>query len=173
LAATAIALNDVHSLGLTGRFDRVTAPVCPIAGVGPGKGSALAKHFSEGAYRVALLAKERGASCHSRKTAFKRQRISMRRVRSRSDRGGSFRCGARSRQSSVVIHSAVGGVFGAFREIDPYFKPPAIADEIWHLVHPGIAAPTGLNTSIGPRANRCIRIRRFPAMTFMFSLASR
>jgi NADP-dependent 3-hydroxy acid dehydrogenase YdfG len=57
LAATAIALNDVHSLGLTGRFDRMTAPVCPIAGVGPGTDSALAKRFSEGGYRVALLAR--------------------------------------------------------------------------------------------------------------------
>ena len=43
--------------GSPGRFDRMTAPVCLISGVGPGTGSALAKRFSEGSYRVALLAR--------------------------------------------------------------------------------------------------------------------
>ncbi len=31
--------------------------VCVISGVGPGTGSALAKRFAEGGYRVALLAR--------------------------------------------------------------------------------------------------------------------
>jgi len=31
--------------------------VCVISGVGPGTGSALAKRFAEGSYRVALLAR--------------------------------------------------------------------------------------------------------------------
>jgi NADP-dependent 3-hydroxy acid dehydrogenase YdfG len=35
----------------------MTAPVCLISGVGPGTGSAIAKRFSEGSYRVALLAR--------------------------------------------------------------------------------------------------------------------
>ena len=35
----------------------MTAPVCLISGVGPGTGSALARRFAEGGYRVALLAR--------------------------------------------------------------------------------------------------------------------
>ena len=35
----------------------MAAAVCLITGVGPGTGSALAKRFSEGGYRVALLAR--------------------------------------------------------------------------------------------------------------------
>ena len=34
----------------------MTAPVCLISGVGPGTGSALARRFAEGGYRLALLA---------------------------------------------------------------------------------------------------------------------
>src|SRR6478736_2620291 len=35
----------------------MSAAVCVISGVGPGTGSALAKRFAEGGYRVALLAR--------------------------------------------------------------------------------------------------------------------
>jgi NADP-dependent 3-hydroxy acid dehydrogenase YdfG len=35
----------------------MTAPVCLISGVGPGTGTALARRFAEGGYRVALLAR--------------------------------------------------------------------------------------------------------------------
>ena len=35
----------------------MSAPVCLISGVGPGTGSALARKFAEGGYRVALLAR--------------------------------------------------------------------------------------------------------------------
>jgi short-subunit dehydrogenase involved in D-alanine esterification of teichoic acids len=35
----------------------MTAPVCLISGGGSGTGSTLAKRFSEGSYRVALLAR--------------------------------------------------------------------------------------------------------------------
>src|SRR5712672_3793216 len=41
-------------------FDRgilMSAPICLISGAGPGTGSALARRFTEGGYRVALLAR--------------------------------------------------------------------------------------------------------------------
>src|SRR5437879_5423674 len=38
----------------------MTAPVCLISGVGPGTGSALARRFAEGGYRLALLARSEG-----------------------------------------------------------------------------------------------------------------
>ena len=43
-------------------------PVCLISGVGPGTGSALAKRFAEGGYRVALLARNEEA-CRDREAA--------------------------------------------------------------------------------------------------------
>ena len=35
----------------------MTGPVCVISGVGPGTGSALARRFARGGYRVAMLAR--------------------------------------------------------------------------------------------------------------------
>ena len=35
----------------------MTGPVCVISGVGPGNGSALARRFARGDYRVAMLAR--------------------------------------------------------------------------------------------------------------------
>src|SRR6478752_4189852 len=46
--------------GSSEEFDRMTAPVCLISGVGPGTGSALARRFAEGGYRLALLARSEG-----------------------------------------------------------------------------------------------------------------
>jgi hypothetical protein len=123
LAATAIALNDVHSLGLTGRFDRMTAPVCPIAGVGPGMGSALAKHVSEGGYRVALLARseERLATLEKQLSNANGYLCDV------SDPAQIEAVASAVEQDignpSVVIHNAVGEVFGTFREIDPSSSP--------------------------------------------------
>jgi NAD(P)-dependent dehydrogenase (short-subunit alcohol dehydrogenase family) len=37
----------------------MTEPVCVISGVGPGTGSALARRFTRGGYRVAMLARNR------------------------------------------------------------------------------------------------------------------
>lgn len=103
-------------------FDRgilMNAPICLISGVGPGTGSALAKRFTEGGYRVALLARN-----EARLVALERKLVTAKgypcdvsdpaqidRVASQIERDlGS---------PSVVIHNAVGGAFGTFREIDP------------------------------------------------------
>src|SRR6266404_1383497 len=103
-------------------FDRgilMSAPICLISGVGPGTGSALAKRFTEGGYRVALLARN-----EARLLALEKELVTAKgypcdvsdpaqidRVASQIERDlGS---------SSVVIHNAVGGAFGTFREIDP------------------------------------------------------
>ena len=39
----------------------MTEPVCVISGVGPGTGSALARRFARGGYRVAMLARNAAA----------------------------------------------------------------------------------------------------------------
>jgi short-subunit dehydrogenase len=97
----------------------MTAPVCLISGVGPGTGSALAKRFSEGGYRVALLARseERLAALEKQLSNSKGYRCDV------SDPAQIEAVASAVEQDlgnpSVVIHNAVGGAFGTFREIDP------------------------------------------------------
>src|SRR5258708_10030224 len=97
----------------------MSAHIWLISGVGPGTGSALAKRFTEGGYRVALLERNearlvdlekelvtaKGYPCDVSDSA------QIDRVASQIERDlGS---------PSVVIHNAVGGAFATFREIDP------------------------------------------------------
>lgn len=97
----------------------MTAPVCLISGVGPGTGSALARRFAEGGYRVALLARseERLAALERELTNSKGYRCDVsdpaqvEAVASAVDRDLG--------NPSVVVHNAVGGAFGTFQEIDP------------------------------------------------------
>jgi short-subunit dehydrogenase len=97
----------------------MTAPVCLISGVGPGTGSALAKRFSEGGYRVALLARseERLAALEKQLSNAKGYRCDV------SDPAQIEAVASAVEQDignpSVVIHNAVGGAFGTFREIEP------------------------------------------------------
>jgi short-subunit dehydrogenase len=97
----------------------MTAPVCLISGVGPGTGSALARRFAEGSYRVALLARneERLATLEKELPGAKGFRCDV------SDPEQIETVGAAVERDlgnpAVVIHNAVGGVFGTFREIDP------------------------------------------------------
>ena len=46
----------------------MTVPVCLISGVGPGTGSALARKFAEGGYRVAMLARSEERLQHWRRS---------------------------------------------------------------------------------------------------------
>jgi short-subunit dehydrogenase len=97
----------------------MTAPVCLISGVGPGTGSALAKRFSEGGYRVVLLARseERLAALEKQLSNAKGYRCDV------SDPAQIEAVASAVEQDignpSVVIHNAVGGAFGTFREIEP------------------------------------------------------
>ena len=97
----------------------MSAPVCVISGVGPGTGSALAKRFTEGGYRVALLARnESRLAAHERELANAKgypcdvsdpEQVERAATTIERDLG----------HPSVLIHNAVGGAFGTFREIDP------------------------------------------------------
>jgi NAD(P)-dependent dehydrogenase (short-subunit alcohol dehydrogenase family) len=97
----------------------MTAPVCLITGVGPGTGSALARKFAEGGYRVALLARSEGrlAALENELPNAKAYRcdvsdpVQIEAVASAVERDLG--------NPSVVIHNAVGGAFGTFLEIDP------------------------------------------------------
>jgi short-subunit dehydrogenase len=93
--------------------------VCVITGVGPGTGSALARRFTKGGYRVALIARNEGR---------------LRDLEAELDGSKGYRCDVSDPKQiesaieaierdlglpSLLIHNAVGGAFGSFLEIDP------------------------------------------------------
>lgn len=93
--------------------------VCVVTGVGPGTGSALARRFAKGGYRVALIARDEGR---------------LRNLEAELPGSRAYPCDVSDRkqidrvleeierdlgQPSVLIHNAVGGAFGSFQEIDP------------------------------------------------------
>ena len=97
----------------------MTAPICVISGVGPGTGSALARRFAAGGYRLALLARneERLASLVQEMKNSKPspcdvsdpEQVEKAAIAIERDLG----------HPAVLIHNAVGGAFGSFQEIDP------------------------------------------------------
>jgi len=97
----------------------MSQPVVVITGVGPGTGSALARRFAAGGYRVAMLA---------------RNRDRLARLEAELPGSKAFPCDvsdpaqveaaaaaieAELGPPSVLIHNAVGGAFGSFLDIDP------------------------------------------------------
>lgn len=94
-------------------------PVCLITGVGPATGSALARRFAGGGYRVAMLARnrERLAALENELPGSKAYACDVTDV-SQIEAA----CAAVERDlgaPDVLIHNAVGGAFGSFLEIDP------------------------------------------------------
>ncbi|HEY2248256.1 MAG TPA: SDR family NAD(P)-dependent oxidoreductase [Bradyrhizobium sp.] len=97
----------------------MTAPVCLISGAGPGTGSALARKFAKGGYRLALLARseERLAALEKELPNAKGYRCDVSDPAQVESAASSVECDLGS--PGVVIHNAVGGAFGTFLDIDP------------------------------------------------------
>ncbi len=92
-----------------------TKPLALVTGVGPGTGAAASRRFAEGGYRVAMLARdaERLAALEAEipdSTAV---------VCDVADPAALERAIAQVGAPNVVVHNAVGGAFGSFRDIDP------------------------------------------------------
>jgi NAD(P)-dependent dehydrogenase (short-subunit alcohol dehydrogenase family) len=95
------------------------APVAVVTGVGPGTGAAIARRFSRGGYKVAMLARtrERLADLERELSNAKAYPCDVTDEAQldatidgiRRDLG----------KPKVLIHNAVGGAFGNFLEIDP------------------------------------------------------
>ncbi|HJQ57584.1 MAG TPA: SDR family NAD(P)-dependent oxidoreductase [Vineibacter sp.] len=94
-------------------------PICVVTGVGPGTGTALARRFAKGGYRVAMLARNAkrladleatlpGAKAYACDVSDPAQ-IEAAADALERDLG----------KPEVLIHNAVGGAFGSFLEIDP------------------------------------------------------
>jgi NAD(P)-dependent dehydrogenase (short-subunit alcohol dehydrogenase family) len=94
-------------------------PVCVIAGVGPGTGSALARRFARGGHRVAMLARNA-------------QRLHE--IERELPHSKAYKCDVSDAAQvdatvdeichelgtpTVLVHNAVGGAFGSFLEIEP------------------------------------------------------
>jgi NAD(P)-dependent dehydrogenase (short-subunit alcohol dehydrogenase family) len=97
----------------------MTAPVCLISGVGPGTGSALARRFAEGGYRVALLARS-----EERLAALEKQLPNATGYRCDVSDPAQVEAAASAVERDlgnpgVVVHNAVGGAFGTFQKIEP------------------------------------------------------
>jgi NAD(P)-dependent dehydrogenase (short-subunit alcohol dehydrogenase family) len=94
-------------------------PICVISGVGPGTGSALARRFAAGGYRVAMLAR------NEKRLAALEQELAGAKgyVCDVADPAQVETTAAAIERSfgapSVLVHNAVGGAFGSFLEIDP------------------------------------------------------
>ena len=93
--------------------------VCLITGVGPGTGASLTRRFARGGYQIAMLARDKGR---------------LRELESEIQESKGFVCDVSDEnavtnvvnsvvseigQPEILIHNAVGAVFGNFMEIDP------------------------------------------------------
>lgn len=90
-------------------------PIAIVTGVGPGTGASVARRFAAGGYRVAMLARD------SERLSAIAQEIpdSIAVPCDVSDLGALEKAIARIGAAKVVVHNAVGGAFGSFRDIDP------------------------------------------------------
>jgi len=99
--------------------DSAKRPVALVTGVGPGTGAAIARRFSAGGYRVAMLARS-----GERLTALAQEIATAK----------GYVCDVTNEAQidatlaavkgelgvpTVLIHNAVGGAFGNFLDIDP------------------------------------------------------
>ena len=94
-------------------------PACVISGVGPGTGSALARRFSRGGYRVAMPARnaQRLAELERELPESKGYACDV------SDESQIAETASRVERDlgipDTLVHNAVGGAFGSFLDIDP------------------------------------------------------
>jgi NAD(P)-dependent dehydrogenase (short-subunit alcohol dehydrogenase family) len=96
-----------------------TSPVALVTGVGPGTGSAIARRFCLGGYKVAMLARTR-----ERLAALERELGNAKAypsdVTDETQLDATIEAVRRDLGApKVLIHNAVGGAFGNFLEIDP------------------------------------------------------
>ena len=95
------------------------APVVVVTGVGPGTGAAIARRFSVGGYKVAMLARTR-----ERLDTLERDLANTKGYpcdvtdEGQLDRTIEAIC-REFGTPKVLVHNAVGGAFGNFMEIDP------------------------------------------------------
>lgn len=95
------------------------APVCLVAGVGPGTGAAIGRRFAAGGHRVALLARdaERLAALEREIPGSRAYAVDVTDAAAVTD--VVARVGAELGPPAVLVHNAVSGQFGTFLDVTP------------------------------------------------------
>lgn len=113
--------------------------VCIVAGVGPGTGTALARRFAAGGYRVAMLARDA-----ARLGALEQEIPGSRGYAVDVTDGAQLdaalpRIRAELGRPGVLIHNAVAGHFGEFLDITPEVLEQTFRTNVLSLVRLGQA----------------------------------
>lgn len=113
----------------------MSEPVCVITGVGPGTGSALARRFAAGGYKVAMLARsaDRLAALEAE---LPRSKAFVCDVADPGQIAAAMDAVERDLGTpSVLIHNAVGGAFGTFDALDPAVLERNFQINVMGLLH--------------------------------------
>ena len=97
----------------------MSKPLAIVTGVGPGTGAAIARRFAAGGYRVAMLARtaERLAALEAELPDAVAVACDVADAAALNATLDDIT--ARFGPARVVVHNAVGGAFGTFRDIEP------------------------------------------------------
>jgi NAD(P)-dependent dehydrogenase (short-subunit alcohol dehydrogenase family) len=93
--------------------------ICVVTGVGPGTGTALARRFATGGYRVAMLARNEKRLAELAQTLPGARGYACDVANPEQVDAATTAIERELGPPSVLIHNAVGGAFGSFLEIDP------------------------------------------------------
>jgi NADP-dependent 3-hydroxy acid dehydrogenase YdfG len=106
-------------------------PLAVVTGVGPGTGASVARRFAEGGYRVAMLARD-----PTRLAALEAEiPDSVALSCDVADPAALEAAIAQVGAPRVVVHNAVGGAFGSFRDIDPAILQRNFDVNVMALLH--------------------------------------
>ncbi|MDP3749658.1 MAG: SDR family NAD(P)-dependent oxidoreductase [Phenylobacterium sp.] len=110
-------------------------PLAIVTGVGPGTGAAIARRFAQGGYRVAMLART-----VERLTALEAELEDSLAVPCDVSDPAALTAAVtdlmdRFGAPKAVVHNAVGGAFGTFRDIDPKVLETNFQVNVMALLH--------------------------------------
>jgi len=106
-------------------------PLAIVTGIGPGTGASVARRFAEGGYRVAMLARDA-----SRLAALEAEiPDSVAVACDVADPAALEKAIAQVGPTKVVVHNAVGGAWGSFRDIDPRILQHNFDVNVMALLH--------------------------------------
>ena len=97
----------------------MTKKVALVTGVGPGTGSAIVRRFAEGRYDVAMIARTEKRLMQLAQETFGTHAFAADVTDADQMDEALGRITRELGAPEVVVHNAIGGVFGNFQEIDP------------------------------------------------------
>jgi NAD(P)-dependent dehydrogenase (short-subunit alcohol dehydrogenase family) len=110
-------------------------PLAIVTGVGPGTGSAMARRFHAGGYRVAMIARNAERLEGLAKELPDSMAVACDVTDSAAFVTALDRIAAEAGAPKVVVHNAVGGAFGSFLEISPDILQRNFQVNVMALLH--------------------------------------